>query len=237
MKKTFFHSLLFLVISLAAVYFVPWRGVKWGQIQLAPAQTITVTGFAQQKQANEVASYTVGVRASHENKNQAVAEVNEKINTIIEQLKQFGIEDEDLKTQNLSIYRQDERKDEAEKWWVSNNINVTLRDIDRVESLTNLLSETVATNVNGPNLRLDETQDHDTELMGDAIADARKKAEKMAAASSKKLGEVVNISEGGVANSPILFRAETMGMGGGGAPIEPGTSTVSKSVTVVFELK
>jgi len=238
MKKTFIHSLLFLGVSLAAIYFIPWRGVKWGQIQFAPAQTVTVTGTAQQKKANEVASYTVGVRVNKENKDEAVNEVNQKVTKIIEQVKKFGIEDEDVETQNLSISHQESYDDRPEQWYVSNNINVTLREIDRVEELTNLLSSTEATNVYGPNLRLDETQDYQADLMDDAIADARSKAEKIAEASDKKLGEVINVTEGSSSSSPILYRAEVMGLGaGGGTPIEPGTSTVSKTVTVVFELR
>jgi uncharacterized protein YggE len=72
-----------------------------------------------------------------------------------------------------------------------------------------------------------------------AIADAKVKAEAMAKASGATLGRVISVSEGMTSGGIIYPMAmkDGMGGGGGGASLESGTSTVAKSVTVVWEIK
>jgi len=56
---------------------------------------------------------------------------------IIKSLKDFGIKDEDLKTQNLSINQNEEtyyeRSAEARpgQWRISNSVEIKLHDVDR----------------------------------------------------------------------------------------------------------
>ena len=70
-----------------------------------------------------------------------------------------------------------------------------------------------------------------------AMKDAREKAESIARASGRKLGKVLSVNDGGTANTyPVYARMDMVGAGGG-APLEPGSSTVYKSMTVSFELK
>ena len=67
----------------------------------------------------------------------------------------------------------------------------------------------------------------------------------MAKASGAKLGKVVSLVEGsgGYYGGPLpVYKAVAVadsmsGMGGGGSVAEPGSSYLTKSVTVVFELK
>ncbi len=68
------------------------------------------------------------------------------------------------------------------------------------------------------------------------MKDAREKAEIMAKASGRKLGKVINISEGQGGSSiygGLMMADKAMG----GSPVETGSATVSKSLGVVFELK
>jgi uncharacterized protein YggE len=67
--------------------------------------------------------------------------------------------------------------------------------------------------------------------------DAREKATLIAKASGRKLGKVVTVNDGGtVSNIYPMYRSIKAADGmGGGAVSEPGSATVSKSMTVVFE--
>jgi uncharacterized protein YggE len=59
----------------------------------------------------------------------------------------------------------------------------------------------------------------------------------MAAASGATLGKVIQVAEGSSGGVVTPFaRMEGMG-GGGGAPMEPGSTLVTKMVTVTFELR
>jgi len=225
---------LFGIVVLVAglLYFSPWK-----------VRTVTVTGSAQSQKTNEMASYTAGVNAVNDSKEKAVAEVNEKVTALVQSIKQFGIADKDIKTQNLNIYQNQEtyyedgvQKQRLGQWNVNNSIEITLREIGKAQELTDLLSKSGANNVYGPNFSLDESNSKDTGLTELAIKDAREKADVIAKASGAKLGEVVEVVEGGISTNYPMYAAKADGMGGG-APVEVGSTTVSKSVTVTFELR
>ncbi len=224
---------IFSLLLLAGAYFIPWRTVDWGRVSVAPAQTITVTGYAEKTEKNQVASFTAGVTAFSDDKDEASQEVNQKVRAVIDVVKNFGIEDGNIQTQNLSISKQ-EMPDAEYDWRVSNNIEISKVDADQADELADLLAETEATNVYGPNFSLETARESSAELLGEAIDNARSKAEKMAAASNRQVGEVISVTEG-ASSQPGIVRLE--GLGGGGAPVEPGTSPVSQTVTVVFALK
>lgn len=227
---------------LAGAYLIPWKNTQWGRVELQPSSTITVIGEADSQVKSQIASFNAGVSAINDNKDTAVAEVNQKVNAITTAVKTFGIPAEDIQTQNLSIYQNEEQyyedgrqKTRAGQWRVNNSIDIKLRDVNRASELANLLSSSGATNVYGPNFTLDDTQAAETELLDLAVQNARQKAEKIAASSSRSLGKTISVTEGGAATPPILYGRMEAG-GGGGADLQPGSGTVSKTVTVTFEL-
>lgn len=235
--------MFFSAIILAAIFFIPWRLVDWGKIQLTPARMITVTGEAQTQQKNQIASFSAGVYAVNDDKDTAVNEVNVKVEAIIAAVKNFGIGTEDIQTENLSVYRAEEtywednrQKSRPGQWRVNNSISLKLRDVDRASDLTNLLTDSGATNISGPRFALDDTGETEEGLLAQAVADARQKAELIAAGSQGRLGRVISVTEGYQASQPVFYGLRTEGVGGG-APVEPGSATISKTVTVVFELK
>src|SRR3989344_3477849 len=240
-----FLSALLGIVILLVIYFSPFKAVHWGKLEYLPAQSVVVTGEAKTQQKNQVARFSAGVNITNSNKDRAVSEANTKIQEIIDSVKAFGIPDKDIKTQNLSIYQVEDnyydtdgsRKTRPGEWRVSNSIDVTLRDIDQASSLAELFTKSGANQVYGPTFSLDDTGDIEKTLLEEAINDAKEKAEIMAKSSGKTLGQVLSISEGSSSGITPMYalRGE---MGGGGAPpVEPGSGTVYKSVTVTFELK
>ena len=226
---------IILVVAVLLIIVFGSSKMNWGRITMQPGEIVTVTGQAKTVQKNQIASFYVGVSVSNMNKESAVSEVNQKAKNLIASVKNFGIKEADIQTQNVSTY-QDQYTVKGQ-WTVSNTIEIVLREIDRASALVDLLNASGATNVSGPNYRMDDTNQAEADLIDKAIKDAREKAEIIAKASGRKLGKVMTVNEngGGVAY-PMLALSAKDGMGGG-APVEPGTSTISKSVTVVFELK
>lgn len=228
----------------AGTYFFPWKDINWGKVELAPAQVVTVTGEAKTQERSQVASFTAGVNAVNDNKDTAIAEVNQKIDAIIQSLTTFGIPKEDVKTQNLNVYQTEEtyyeegrQKSRLGQWRVSNSIEVKLKDVNRASELANLLSGSGANNVYGPNFSVEDTTEVEKGLLEEAINDAKEKAEIIAKASNRQLGGIVTISEGYQPLSYIAPLGFEGGRGGGGADLQPGSATVAKTVTVTFSLK
>ena len=126
------------------------------------------------------------------------------------------------------------------QWHVNNSIEITLRDTTKATALNDLLNASGANSVNGPNFRVDDTNmaANSADLLAAAVKNATEKATTMAKAGNRSLGKMMSVNEnGGGAVYPITFAMAKDSAGGGSASVEPGTSTVSKSVTVVFELK
>lgn len=241
--QNFLGWVTLIALLFTATFFLPWQRVNWGSLNIAPGKTVTVTGQSETKQKNQVATFTAGVSATSDNKDSAVSEVNQKMDAIIKSVKDFGVKVEDIQTQNMSIYQQQEtyydtdgkQKTRPGQWSVSNSIQITLRDVDRASSLADVLTKSGATNVYGPSFSLENSKNVEEKLLQEAIDDARKKASVLAAASGRKLGMVLSVAEG-FQSGGFISLAQGIG-GGGGAPVEPGSTTTGKSVTVVFELK
>lgn len=238
-------GLLGIVIVVALLYFFPWREITWGKVIMSPEKMVTVTGYAESQENNQIASFNAGVNSVKDSRDEAVKEVNDKINAITAAVKTFGVDPGDIQTQSMSVYqRQDSyydngvQKSRPGQWDVSNTISITLRDVNRANGLADLLTSSGATNVYGPNFQLDTSKKAEDSLMAAAIDDARVKAEAMAKASGTSLNQVISVTEGS-SGSVIypLMSARADGMGGGGASLEAGTTKISKTVTVVWSLK
>jgi len=234
-------------------------GFSWGVVSVRPAPSVTVSGFARQSEQNQIAFYTAGVTATDPDKELVVSQVNSNMADIIAQLESFGIDKADIQTQNLSIYKMerppfddaarslmpielpDATNPETEGVWQANNsLEITLRDVNRASELADLLASTNATNVYGPRFSLDEREQSEQALLDAAIQNAREKAVSIAAASGRQLGSVEQVVEGGSGGGvyPLFARGEAVGLGGGdGAQLEPGTTEVTKTVTVTFQLQ
>lgn len=244
MKENNNKTIGVLILIVLAAFVLPWRNINWGKINFG-GETVVVTGQSEIKQKNEVASFSAGVNVIKEKKEEAIDEVNKKINDLITSVKDFGISEGDIKTQSMSVYQQQEQAmylssgnpNRVGQWVVNNTIEITLRDVSKTQELMDLLNKSGANNVYGPNFRIEETSDSEKDLVTEAIADAKEKAQIIAKAAGRRLGKVLNVNEGyGGSSYPMYSSVKADGLGGG-ASAEPGTSTISKTLTVTFELK
>jgi uncharacterized protein YggE len=250
MKQTIIKTVvILLVIGLFSLLF-PWRMVSWGRITTEQDNVVVVSGYADQSSINQTATFSVGVNQTNADKQKAVDMVNNEIASIIEKVKSFGIEDKDIKTQSLSIYQNQEGytdpatgayRSKPGEWSAGNTIDIkyTFDNKEKVTDLTNLLASTGATNVWGPNFSIDNDQSMEAQktLLDAAIKDAREKASIIAQSSGRKLGKVISVNENSSYGSPVMPMYDRAMGGGGGGYVEPGTSNISQTVTVVFELK
>jgi len=207
-------------------------------------QTITVSATAKKEESNQIAQFYAGVTAANTDKQAAINEVNQKMEEVITKVKEFGIDPADIKTQNMSVYQDQEQITidgrqtfQPGQWRVNNSVQIKLRDVTKASDLISLLGGSGLTDISGPNFTVDEDlQSNQGELLQQAVEKAREKATVVAEANGKKITKIVNITEGSSANyGPMFDRAQSGG--GGGVPIEVGTSTVQATVTVVFEIR
>lgn len=247
-KNLFFNRLAMAVwialLVYVGIFLFPWHLVSWGRLTFGQERTVTVVGSSQQQTKNQIATFTAGATSIKDKKEDAVNEVNQKMEEIVKAVKAFGVKSEDIQTQNSNIYQTQEtfyeegrQKTRPGQWSVNNSIAITLREVDRASALSDILSKSGANNVNGPMFSIDtKASNLEALMMEQAIDNARSKAVVAAAKVGAKLGAVVAVQEG--YGSPQIYPLMGgMGGGGGGPVVEAGTSTVSKTVTVTFRLE
>ncbi|MBX4205864.1 SIMPL domain-containing protein, partial [Candidatus Microgenomates bacterium] len=79
-------------------------GISWGKIELSQAATLSVTGEAKADKTSNTASFYATVSVTNDDKQKAIDEVNTKMEQLIKKVKEFGIEDKDIQTQNVGVY-------------------------------------------------------------------------------------------------------------------------------------
>ncbi|KKT11998.1 MAG: 26 kDa periplasmic immunogenic protein [candidate division WWE3 bacterium GW2011_GWB2_43_22] len=217
----------------------------WYLFKMLTPQTISVSGSSTSQVKNQIASYSLTIEVSDADKAKAVEALTERSKNVVQMIKDFGIPEEDIETTSLNIYqRQDSvyrggvTTYELGDWFASYTVNTKLRDLSKSDDLTALLATVEKASMWGPNLTIDDEMIDEEALLNAAIEDARSKASAIAAGLGKKLGRAVQINEG---SAQYIYGGvkynEALGAGGGGIPVEPGSTSTYKNVTVIFELK
>lgn len=232
-------SILIATLILAGAYLI--------NTNLFYNKTITVSGEAKQTVANEVARFSVGYSTVSDNREEAINEVNTNIEEIVNKIKQFGISDENIQTQSMGIYQREQTTYEngqqlsvPGQWSVSNDVQIKNVDAEKAQELSDLLASTSATNVSGPYFDTKDEVKDNSDLINKAVENAKTKATQVASNNNLQIVGIAHITEGQVSSyQPLMARSEMMGLGagGGGATVNPGSSTQQVSVTVVFKVK
>ena len=228
-----------LLIAFGAFYFKPW--------QTKPTETISVTAEGKAQTVPNVAKITATVETQNKNLDEARAQNKQKVSTIVSKIKELGIKEKDIKTQNISAGQSYEPQTlmypvppRPNTNSFSTSLEITLRNFDISDEVLAALTQNGASNLYGPNLTLDETAQEDakTKARTDAVESARKKAEELAKLSGRKLGKAVKIQEQGdvIFPQPLMAQGE-LDLKQKASQIAPGEQEVIVNLTVDFELK
>lgn len=204
--------------------------------------TVSVNGHGSVAVPPDTASVVVGVTITEDTLSAAQATASTQMTAIIDTLSAQGIAAEDIQTVNYSVnviqrYDENGMPTEVSQFQVSNQVNVTIRQLDQVGPILDAAVEAGANSIYGVNFYVEDTSSVAGEARQLAIEDARARAEEFASAAGMSVGSVVSITET-FGPSPIpMGRAGGMGMAESAAlPIEAGSTVVTVDVTVVYEL-
>jgi len=173
----------------------------------------------------------------------AQKQINTVNNAIVENLQQLGIDKKDIKTSNYSIMPNYDytRSGAGTITGYNGNTTVTVKvkDTSKLPDVIAAATNGGANQVMGTNYSVESPEKYREQARNKAIANAKEQAQKLADELGIRLGKVTNIVESTNDNGPIpMFKAEALSMGGGNAPspdLQPGTQTISSSVTLYFE--
>jgi len=205
-------------------------------------ETVSAVGNGKASAAPDTVEFGFGVNVSDVTGKGAMAKAATASDKIVKALLGAGIEQDKIQTQNLSLYP---AYDRAGKKIVGYTVNVNVRastdDLDSAPNVLEAATAAGATQVSGPGFTMSEDNAAHDRALEDAVDDARKRAEVMAKAAGRTLGEVVRISEGNVQSQPYYSGArflKTAEVAYAAAPsIQPGELDAYATVTVEFVLR
>jgi hypothetical protein len=209
-------------------------------------RSISVNGVGRVKAEPDVADINLGVTKQGEDAKSASQEAATTMDAVIQALLGAGVAEEDIQTSSISlnpIYNWDNNPPTIEGWEASNLVNVTVRDITAVGDVVDAATAAGATNVNGITFRVDDPTAAEADARSAAVADAKAKADQLAADAGVTIVGVISISESGAQPPmPLYYQSDTMAMGAASAemaktPVLPGQVELSITVFVQYEIQ
>ncbi len=207
----------------------------------APAiHTITVSGSGSITLVPDIAHVGVGVTITKPTVKAAREAAASSMTKIIAAIKALGIDDKDIQTTGLNLYPQYNNSSPAKVigYQISEQLQVTVRDLDKVGDVVDAATADGATDVNGVSFDIADPAKAMNDARAKAIDAAKASAQAMASAAGVNLGGVVSISESQT-SYPFPYAAAgaaRLGAADTATPVQPGTQDVQAQLTVVFEI-
>lgn len=223
-----------------------------GQKSAAPAQAqatpaagpngysgITVQGTGVVILQPDVVRMNVGVQL----RATTVAEVQKQSadaqTKITDALKAAGIKPEDIKTVNYSINPdytyEPNQPPKLNGYQIVNTLQVTVRDTGKTGSIIDAASAAGANQINGITFTVENNTDALKQARAAAVADAKAKADQLAAAGQVQVGSVINIVEVAQNGDPVPMAARAVADSAAGSA--PSTTIESGQLRVVVNIQ
>ena len=203
--------------------------------------TVSASGFAYA--APDRARISSGVAAEAATAREALGANSELMGKVVAGLKEAGIDAKDIQTSNFSVEPRytnprDGTPSRIDGYRVSNQVTVLVRDVAALGSLVDKLASLGANQIYGLNFEVSKAETLKDEARKEAVANARRRAELLAAAAGAEVGDVVTISESvdHIGPRPMAM-ARTAEMKMDAPPMEAGTHTLEANITVTWKLK
>ena len=227
--------------------------------------TITISAEGKVDAVPDVARVDFSVIAQGKTPKGVQRQVSEKMNKIVDFIKEQGVDAKDIKTLNISVnpryyYSYDYPRipcplmDEVYPsssspiscppkspviigYEASQTLDVKIRELDNAGDIIDGAVENGATQVGGINFSIDDPDELRAQAREQAFVKAREKAEALAKIAGMKIKRVITFSESDGYFPPYYRTMDAMGMGGG---VEKGIETSiepgSQEVTVTLSV-
>lgn len=202
--------------------------------------TLTVTGSASVTLTADYVRVSVGVSTTAATVEEASTLNNTSIHAVIAALKEAGVAEEDIATSNYSVHAEYDYASGSQQlagYNVTNQLSVIIRDMEHIGATLDKATAAGANNIYNIEFLSTQADAAQDEAIGYAVQDAMRRARLLADAAGLSLGGVKSISDS-TASYGIVTRTYASKLDAAvGNSILPDDTSVSTSVTIVFELK
>lgn len=208
--------------------------------------TIYVSGQGRIKIDPDTALVTVGVDILKPTLAEAQTEATTQMTAIIDAVEAAGVAEDDIKTVNFSVniirdYDENGNPAEVQGFQISNQVEITIRDTDRLGELLDQAVGQGANNIYGISFFVEDTSAAASQAREQAVRDATTKATELATAAGMTVSRVMSISESyappptpvdyDMAGAADMARSEAAPV-----PVQTGTFEVMVDVQMTFEI-
>jgi uncharacterized protein YggE len=226
-----------IVVAVAALAVRPGPTVGAPSTDTPAVNTITVSSTGSVTLVPDVARVSLGVTATKDTVKAARNAASSAMTAVIASLKTLGIDDKDIQTTSIDLSPVYSNNSPAKitGYRMSQQLQVTVRDLDKAGDVVDTATAAGATDVNGLWFEVADKDKAMNDARADAIAKARTSAQAMATAAGVGLQGVISISEASISYPGPMFAAGAA-RDSAETPVQPGTQDIQASVTVVFEI-
>ncbi|MCZ6605862.1 MAG: SIMPL domain-containing protein [Alphaproteobacteria bacterium] len=209
--------------------------------------TLSVTGTGKVTATPDIGLVQVGVITQAREASGALSANSVQMENLFAVLTARGVEQRDIQTTNLSISPVFSRPDETRNqvinqaprivaYRVENRLKVKVRDLDNFGTVLDELVTGGANTIHNIRFAIDDPQSLLDEALTKAMADARRKADILAAAGNFQVGRLTEVRDNAAFPIPRQARALTLSAAGPSVPIAEGELTFISSVSVGYEI-
>jgi uncharacterized protein YggE len=205
----------------------------------SPTQAITVTGTGLVTTTPDRADFSFGVQTERASADAATAATAARMQRVINALRASGIANRDIQTQQVSISPRYDNTGIV-GYSASNVVSAKIRDIDTAGAVIDAATGAGATSVYGPAFFRSDQQTLIRTALRAAVADARAKAQAIAAGSGATVGRVLSVVEHGAIPPASGGTTGTTTTGSTGVatvpptPVNPGEQSIQDTITATF---
>lgn len=162
-------------------------------------RSMSVSGIGRVTIVPDMATINIGVRSEAESVSEALEANNAQANALSRVLQTMGVEEKDIQTSNFNIFPNERWNPmtgevEGRYFVVENTVNVTVRELTSLGEILNASVEAGANTIYGISFNVEDRSAAVAEARDLAIADAKAKAEAIAASAGVELGEIISIN-------------------------------------------
>ncbi len=221
--------------------------------ETASPRVITVSGSGSAMGAPDVAYITLGVEARDPDAAAAVADATERMSAVMEALTEAKVDPKDVQTVSYQMWLEqttDPKGDivapgtpsgttttttTVERYHVVNQVRITVRALENVGTILQDALTAGANSVADISFAVEDATALQREARDGAIANAKAKADQLAAGLGAKIGAVQSVSEYTSGPQPIYATRNLDAVGGmGSVPVSAGQLSVSVEIQVSF---
>ncbi len=204
--------------------------------------TISVSGKGKVLAAPDIGQVDLSVVSDSATVAAAQKDNTNKMNKIIQGMKDLGIKDDDLKTISYNIYPRYQYTKGVSTiigYEVSQTLEVKIRNLDQAGDILGKAATLGANQVGSLNFTFDNPDVLKSEARQKAITDAKQKAIDLAKGLGVSLGKITSFAENS-SGTPVPLYNQSLGLGGGGAvaapDIQTGQNEIQVDVTLSYEI-